>query len=763
LYKNYFSEGGIVMANFDRKQEIPAKTFKFCLIFFIVTLFSTYFVSNVEAGPDGPPGLQVVQSLGHGITPPIRQVPPLPPKTGPKHQIPKYAIPHAQIISHIVDPALQSSSGPLVSAIPTIGFEGLDDVIQSDVSGSLVAPPDTNGAAGDTQYVQWVNLAFAVFDKTTGAMTYGPAAGNTLWSIWSGSPNAAEAACAANNSGDPIAQYDKAAGRWVMMQPVFTSPYYLCVAVSTTSDATGSYNLYVFPIQRIGTRKPQTVFPDYPKLGVWPDAYYVSYNQFQGNTFVGPAACAMDRNAMLNGGNASMQCFSPGSSYGSLLPSDLDGLTAPPAGSPDYFMSLANNSLDLWKFHVDFNNPGNSAFTGPVNIPVAAFSEACGGGVCIPQLGTTQQLDSLGDRLMYRLAYRNFGDHESLVVNHSVNTGTGNTGIRWYEIRNPESPVLYQQGTFAPDPNFRWMGSVAMDKMGDMALGYSVSSSTMNPAIRYAGRVPGDTPGTMQSEANIIEGIGSQTNNLNRWGDYSSISIDPVDDCTFWYTNEYLDSYGTFNWNTRVASFKFSSCSTSPDFSISATPFSQTVIQGSNAGYQVNVTALNGFTGTVSLSVTGVPDSSAGFSPSSVTGSGASTLTVDTSSLAPGTYTLTITGTSGSLNHSTSVALTVSSQSPADFSISAAPSSQTVTRPQNASYDVTVTALNAFTGTVNFSVSGLPPHSSASFNPASVSGSGSSTLTVKTNKKTYAGPFTLTITGTSGSLTHSTTVELDVQ
>jgi hypothetical protein len=560
-----------------------------------------------------------------------------------------------------------------------------------------------------------------------------------------------------------VSQRSRGSLRWVMMQPVFTSPYYLCVAVSTTSDATGSYNLYVFPIQRIGTRKPQTVFPDYPKLGVWPDAYYVSYNQFQGNTFVGPAACAMDRNAMLNGGNASMQCFSPGSSYGSLLPSDLDGLTAPPAGSPDYFMSLANNSLDLWKFHVDFNNPGNSAFTGPVNIPVAAFSEACGGGVCIPQLGTTQQLDSLGDRLMYRLAYRNFGDHESLVVNHSVNTGTGNTGIRWYEIRNPESPVLYQQGTFAPDPNFRWMGSVAMDKMGDMALGYSVSSSTMNPAIRYTGRVPGDTPGTMQSEASIIEGTGSQTNNLNRWGDYGSISIDPVDDCTFWYTNEYLDSYGTFNWNTRVASFKFSSCSSSPDFSISATPSSQTVIQGSNAGYQVNVTALNGFTGTVSLSVTGVPGGSAGFSPSSVTGSGASTLTVDTSSLAPGTYTLTITGTSGSLNHSTSVALTVSSQSPADFSISAAPSSQTVTRPQNASYDVTVTALNAFTGTVNFSVSGLPPHTSASFNPASVSGSGSSTLTVKTNKKTSAGPLTLTITGTSGSLTHSTTVELDVQ
>jgi len=334
-------------------------------------------------------------------------------------------------------------------------------------------------------------------------------------------------------------------------------PYFQCIAVSTTSDATGSYHRYAFPFSN---------FPDYGKLGVWPDAYYMSFNIFRppSFSFAGAAVCALDRSKMINGLPASAQCFQLSSSFGGLLPSDLDG-AAPPAGSPNYFLNFGSNSLNLWKFHVDFNNSANTTLTGPTNIPVAVFSPACGGGACIPQLGTSQRLDSLGDRLMYRLAYRNLGGYETMVVNHAVNTGTKRipaTGNRWYELRKTGAGAfgLYQQGTFAPDSNFRWMGSIASDQAGNIALGYSVSGNGMYPAIRYTGRLPTDPPGTLRDETSLVEGTGSQLPSLNRWGDYSSLSVDPVDDCTFWYTSEYLKSNGLFNWSTRIGSFKFPSC-----------------------------------------------------------------------------------------------------------------------------------------------------------------------------------------------------------
>jgi hypothetical protein len=720
------------------------------------------------------------------------------------------------------------------------------------------APPDTNGAAGPTQFVQWVNVEYAVYNKTTGNRVFGPAPGNSFWTGFGGP-------CETSNDGDSIAQFDKAAGRWVMAQPVFSSPFTYCVAVSTTSDATGSYHRYAFSI-------PNNYFPDYPKLGVWSDAYYVSFNAFNssGTAFIGALACALDRNAMLAGTGAVAICFQNGSSVDSLLPSDLDGSTPPPAGSPDYFVHFVSNALGLYRFHVDFTTPSNSTFTGPTTIAVNPFSEACGGGACIPQAGTSRQLDSLGDRLMYRLAYRNFGDHESLVVNHSVTAATS-VGVRWYELR--QTPVgtggfsVYQQGTFAPDSSYRWMGSIAMDEAGDIALGYSVSSSSMHPSIAYTVHVPGtDALGTMQAETIIVNGTGSQTGGLNRWGDYSSMSIDPVDDCTFWYTTEYLRANGSFNWSTQIASFALPNCTgvVKPDFGLSATPGSQTVLQGGSASYTVSASSLSGFTGSVSLSASGGPSGvsigftptsvtagsgsstmrvtvpstatpgnstvtitgtsgslvhtatvtlavqgfsisaspssqtvvqggsttytasvsslngftglvslgasgqpsgvSVSFSPTSVPGSGSSTMTVTVGSTTiPGAYTLTISGTSGSLSHSTTVTLVVSSSSTPDFSISASPSSRTVNRGSSTSYTVTVTALNGFTGTVSFSVSGLPSRASASFEPTSVSPAGTSTLTVSTSGRTRTGTFTFSIKGTSGSLVHSTTVTLVVQ
>lgn len=488
--------------------------------------------------------MQVTAALKHDISPPLRELAPfLPPKVRVEREFR-----HLPLAGRdIDDPIAQTSDGPKASVTTGLSFAGVGN---GDLAFTPdAAPPDTNGVVGATQYVQWVNESFAVFDKATGAAAPGfPKPGNVVWAGFGGG-------CEVNNDGDPIVQYDKAANRWILTQfSVSMAPFLQCVAVSTTSDATGSYARYAFPYAS---------FPDYPKLAVWPDAYYISFNMFT-NVFVGAQACAYDRARMLAGQSATQICFQNPSSVASLLPSDLDGSTPPAAGSPNFFMNITSSALNLWRFHVDFASPGSSTFVGPTAIPVAAFTPACrNGGTCIPQSGTRQQLDSLSDRLMYRLAFRNFGDHQTLVVNHSVSTGKKKpAGIRWYELRSPGTGAfsIFQAGTFAPDAASRWMGSIAMDKAGNIAVGYSVSSSAMHPAIRYAVRTPGDPAGTLSSEVSIKEGGGSQLTGLDRWGDYSAMTIDPVDDCTFFYTNEYLKANGTFNWSTQVASFKIAGC-----------------------------------------------------------------------------------------------------------------------------------------------------------------------------------------------------------
>ncbi|MCK9193307.1 MAG: hypothetical protein M0P19_05465 [Nevskia sp.] len=440
-------------------------------------------------------------------------------------------------------------AGPLVAATTGINFAGLG---QGDYGFNVnSAPPDTTGAVGATQYVQWVNTSLVIFDKASGARLVGPISGNQIFANL-GSGNR----CATTNDGDPIVSYDKAAARWVLTQFVASSPYLQCVAVSQTSDATGAYNLYSFTLPQFG---------DYPKVGVWTDAYYISFNVFT-STFQGARACAYDRARMLAGQTATQVCFQLSSSFGGLLPSDLDGSTPPPAGSPNYFTSFGSSRINVWRFHVDFATPTNSTFTGPTVVTVPAFTTACGNSsTCIPQPGTSNQLDSLSDRLMFRLAYRNRAGTQSLLMNHSVRVGnrrTSPTGVRWYEIRLAnQTPSLYQQGTYSPDTTHRWMGSIAMDKVGNIGLGYSASSSSVFPSIRYTGRAPTDALGTLSTENTIITGSGSQTGSLHRWGDYSTLTVDPIDDCTFWYTQEYGSSNGSFNWKTRIASFRFPSCS----------------------------------------------------------------------------------------------------------------------------------------------------------------------------------------------------------
>jgi hypothetical protein len=451
------------------------------------------------------------------------------------------------------DPVVQARTATPAAATAGLGFDG----IGQGMAGYTVqyAPPDTTGAVGATQYVQWVNVSFAVFDKASGAKVLGPVAGNTLFAHLGG-------ACATRNDGDPVVQYDKAAGRWVLSQFAVqggAAGYWQCVAVSQTSDATGGYYLYAFP-------QPQ--FNDYPKMGVWPDGYYVTFNMFT-STFQGARVCALDRAKMLAGQGATQQCFQLSSSYGGLLPADLDGATAPPAGSPNYVLTRlsGSSSLGMWRFHTDWTNPANSTLTGPISIPVAAYNAACGGGTCVPQPNTNQKLDSLADRLMFRLAYRNINGVERMVVNHAVQVnnsnkpGSGNAAVRWYEIRNMSgTPQVYQQSSYSPSTSFRWMGSVAMDKQGNMAVGFSESSSTLTPQLAFATRLASDPLSTLGAESVIVAGGGSQLSNLSRWGDYTHMSIDPVDDCTFWYTGQYLKSSGTFNWSTRIASFKINGC-----------------------------------------------------------------------------------------------------------------------------------------------------------------------------------------------------------
>jgi hypothetical protein len=457
------------------------------------------------------------------------------------------------------DPVAAQLAGPLTGVTLVSNFDGQSADDNRKVFGFAFVPPDTNGAVGKTQFVQMVNITIAVYDKSSGALQLGPAAIHTLWAGFGGLCEFGGGTPTFSDGGDPVALYDHLAGRWLVTQLQYDTTFThtaQCIAVSTSSDATGSYNRYEYDF---GAN-----FPDYPKFSVWPDAYYNTINVFPGKGFAGAQACAFDRTAMLAGAaTATAVCFQQPSSIASLLPADLDGSTLPPAGAPNYLVSLADSThLNFFRFHLDFSNTNNSTFSGPTLISVAPYNEACARATtlsCIAQPNPGEKVDGLGDRLMFRLAYRNFGDHESLVVNHTINAGTL-AGVRWYEIRNPAAPFVYQQSTvFDPDVNY-WLGSVAMDKIGNLALGFSASSHNVFPSVYVAGRVPTDPAGALFGPLVLVNGSGVQVNSFHRWGDYSSMAVDPTDDCTFWYTQEYYATTGSFNWATRIGSFKFNTC-----------------------------------------------------------------------------------------------------------------------------------------------------------------------------------------------------------
>ncbi|MCX6303903.1 MAG: T9SS type A sorting domain-containing protein [Bacteroidetes bacterium] len=450
------------------------------------------------------------------------------------------------------DTVIQFQNGHVFPDTMLRNFDGLGNV-------NHASPPDTYGDAGPGHYVQLVNLSFAIYDKT-GVKLAGPF--NTS-SIWEGMPNN-------SNWGDGIVMYDEVADRWLISQfsfPTFPlGPFYEMVAVSQTPDPLGAWYRWEFAFGDI---------PDYPKFGIWPDGYYMSCTRLKAQTLQrdGVTAVAFDRNAMISGDPAPATIqfsLSAAESPYTFLPADCDG-PFPPTGTPNYFGYTTNGFFVLREFHADWANPSASTFGNPLNLPISPYANVVEGG--IPQKGSDKLLSSLDGRLMCRLQYRRFKDYQAMVVNHTVGVASY-AGIRWYELRKTNgSWFVNQQSTYAPDTLCRWMGSIAMDSAGNIALGYSVSARSVYPSVRFTGRMNHDPPGQMTiHETGIVGGGGCQTGSWsgqNRWGDYSSMVSDPVEPSTFWYTQEYYATTSNDGWSTRIASFSFASIL---DIQATATP-----------------------------------------------------------------------------------------------------------------------------------------------------------------------------------------------
>jgi hypothetical protein len=517
----------------------------------------------------------VSKAVRFDISPPLRDIVPQPlstiEKDGPRRE-------GASGLEGPLGP--QQPDGAVQSRLPE-GVVIPAPSVTFDTFTGTARPPDPVGDIGPNHYVAMANSRFAIYSRT-GTLLFGPVNNNTLWAGFGG-------ACQQFNSGDPVVLHDQLADRWILTQFTATAEagtgfFYNCVAVSTSPDPTGTYFRWAFTT---GAN-----FPDYPKYGVWSDALYMSTREFLGSAgpFQGVGAYAINR-AQLVAGNPTPQMISfvvpPGATpYNvgdGLLPADLDGTVPPPPGTDSYWAGTMDqggpygapqDAINIWRYHADFVTPPSSSFTLTTVLPVATFDSIypCTptSRNCIPQPGVAQNsfIDILSyrQRPTHRLAYRNFGTHEALVTNQSVEAGPSMAGVRWYEIRNTAGTIsLFQQGTFAPgltDGIHRWMGSIAMDRAGNMGLAYSASSATTTfPSLFYTGRLVTDTAGQMpQGEGSFVNGTGAQTttNAAARWGDYTSINMDPVDDCTFWYINQHFVAGQAGNpWTMRVGAFRF--------------------------------------------------------------------------------------------------------------------------------------------------------------------------------------------------------------
>ncbi len=499
----------------------------------------------------------------------------------------------------------QTSQGRQPALDVLDSFDGLGAGFKGPQSGHgpefFRNPSDNSLAVGPDHIVQIVNSRFAVYTKkgarysSTGTVLYGPVPTNQIFAGFGG-------VCQERDNGDAVVRYDQLADRWLVVMPIFSpiptvnagthtrahagepakpghasvpgqpgappsdftqaqGPYAMCYAVSTSSDPLGKYYRYAFE---------RALFPDYPRPAVWPDGYYVPTST--GDTVIQKHVCIADRAKMLKGLPATEQCLTiDGVNF--LNSSDIDGKATPPNGAPNITMAAGGTQLKkifqddgiyYWKVYVDWRHPAKTKAVGPSKIPVAPYHYLCDGQLsdCVPQPGTDQRLDSQGDKLMQRLVYRRIGDQEFIVAAHSIATKAGGGGVRWYEFRLNENrdPVLDQQGTYAPDGLYRWMPSIAMDKLGDIGVGYSFGGPADFPGQRFAARLASDPLGVLTFHESVLaEGQASQKNTL-RWEDYATTAIDPSDDCTFWYVGDYLKP-GSPAYSTRIGSFRVPGCS----------------------------------------------------------------------------------------------------------------------------------------------------------------------------------------------------------
>jgi hypothetical protein len=454
------------------------------------------------------------------------------------------SIPPAAAAADVDGAIEQNTQGTRAAILPGVTFDG------------LAAGIDISLAAGPEHIFEIVNGNMAVFDKT-GKMIYGPVPNNTVFANFG-------VRCGLANSGDAVVRYDQLAKRWLIVLPVFQRPYAMCYAVSATSDPLGAYYRYEF-------QRP--LFPDYPRPAVWPDGYYNPTSTSDDplpEIVTQKHACIADRNEMLKGLPATEQCVViDGAVF--LLNADVDG-RPPPAGAPNIMMSTGGTQLMkrfdddgiyFYNVHVDWKDASRTSVSPPRKISVAPYHYLCDGQLsnCVSQPGTARRLDSQGDKLIQRLVYRNFGDHESILAEHSVATKAHAGGVRWYEFRldRQRDPVLYQQSTYAPDGFFRWLGSMAFDRKGNIGIGYSFGGDPNYPGQRFAARLANDPKGRLTFHESVLaEGKASQANSL-RWQDYTNITVDPADECTFWFAGNYL-TRGATSSTTRIGVFAVPGC-----------------------------------------------------------------------------------------------------------------------------------------------------------------------------------------------------------
>jgi len=503
-----------------------------------------FFTSIYCYSQTGYPPDVISQGVFKGVTIPLRDLKPAVPieaNDGPAKEVPN----NLRSIPKSNPNALPLGDDPLVIQNKT--FRGPEDLLLSfdgiaRFEAGDATPPDPTGAAGPNHYVHACNFGVKIFDKdgniVLNTVLLGDFFGNGI------------------TNGDPIVMYDHLADRWLVSQ-FYIAGDALQIAISTTEDPTGTYNLYEFTFGQ---------FPDYPKYSIWPNAYLMTTNKG------GFTAYALERDEMLDpaGGNPQILGFplegiveNPNAPFGSQA-SNLLGIEIP-ANAPGYFAYIQDDSwngvsfdhIKLWEVNLDWETPSNSMISQPFTIPTDPYETSFFpfGTGDVTQPGTNQRLDVLGGLLSYMANYRSFASHNSLLINFSVDVGGDRSGIRWIELRNVDNGPfsLYQEGTWSlSDNNSRFFGSMAMDINGNIALAYNIGGPNTFAGIRFTGRLDGDPLGSMSFEEQIIQEGGSFQSNSNRFGDYSQMTMDP-DGLTFWFTGEYIKN--TNLWSTKIAAF----------------------------------------------------------------------------------------------------------------------------------------------------------------------------------------------------------------